>query len=201
MLIATSGFAGSGKDTVAEYLVKRYGYKPIAFADSLKRAIAEIFSWDFEMLLGHTKESREWRERVDTWWAKRLGIPHLTPRWVLQMWGTDLARKNFHNDIWIASVERKLFEMGENVVISDCRFPNEITTIKNAGGKLIRVERGPKPEWYDQAIGYLKSGNTDPKDFSIHISEWGWLLEPADIIIKNDGHLYELYQKVDQILW
>jgi hypothetical protein len=40
----------------------------------------------------------------------------------------------------------------DDVVISDCRFPNEIRAIKQAGGIVVRVVRGPEPEWYDAAV-------------------------------------------------
>jgi hypothetical protein len=48
----------------------------------LKDAVAHVFGWDRTMLEGRTKEAREWREQVDPWWAERLNMPNLTPRWV-----------------------------------------------------------------------------------------------------------------------
>ena len=145
------GFQGSGKDTVADYLVNVHGFRRISFAGTLKDAISCIFGWDRELLEGRTKQSREWREQVDTWWANKLGMPNLTPRWVLQYWGTDVCRKNFHDSIWISSVEHKLANIEDNIVISDVRFPNEIKSIKDSGGLVIRTKRGENPEWYHAA--------------------------------------------------
>ena len=96
MIIGITGLIGSGKDTAADYLCTFHGFKRMSFASALKDAVAIIFNWDRELLEGSTKASREWREQVDEWWAERLNIPHLTPRWVLQQWGTDVARKNFY---------------------------------------------------------------------------------------------------------
>lgn len=80
-----------------------------------------------QFLEGITKEDREWREIVDDWWAKNLDILNLTPRYVLQFFGTDLFRKYFHQDIWIKIIENQLIKLkDENIVITDCRFNNEM---------------------------------------------------------------------------
>ena len=84
MILGVTGLIGSGKDTIADYLVTEHGFKRISFAASLKDAVAAVFNWDRELLEGTTKQSRQWREQVDTWWADRLQMSNLTPRWVLQ---------------------------------------------------------------------------------------------------------------------
>ena len=81
-IISISGLIGSGKDTIAEYLINNHGFKKDSFAATLKDAVAAMFGWDRAMLEGATPETRALREQVDQWWANRLGIPHLTPRWV-----------------------------------------------------------------------------------------------------------------------
>ena len=145
MIIGICGFIGSGKDTIADYLVNLHHFRRESFANSLKDAVAHVFGWDRTLLEGRTKHSREWREKRDDWWSERLGI-EITPRFILQQWGTEVCRKAFHDDIWIASLENKLRTSTDNIVISDCRFPNEIKSIKDAGGMVIRVKRGPEPE-------------------------------------------------------
>ena len=144
-VIGIWGFIGSGKDTAADFLVNFHEFRRESFASALKDAVASVFGWDREMLEGRTKESRAWREQRDDWWSERLGM-NITPRWVLQYWGTEVCRKAFHDDIWIASVENKLRTSMDNIVISDCRFPNEIKAIKQQGGKVIWIQRGPLPE-------------------------------------------------------
>ena len=198
MILGLCGLIGSGKDTAADYLVNFHEFKRESFAASLKDAVALVFGWNREMLEGRTKASREWREQVDKWWAERLGMPDLTPRWVLQHLGTDVLREQFHDDIWIASVENKLRKSVDDVVISDCRFPNEISAIRNAGGRVIRIQRGPDPDWFDLA-------RTHPQHMAehwpeIHASEYSWAGTDFDFVIKNEGSIADLYTQIKNLV-
>jgi len=203
MIVGIAGFIGSGKDTIADYLITFKGFKRMSYAGPLKDAVASIFNWDRELLEGMTKYSREWRDAVDPWWAERLQIPHLTPRWVLQQWGTEVGRRAFHDDIWIASIENQLRHAKDDIVISDCRFPNELKSIKRAGGITIRVNRGANPEWYDAAVQFNR-GNKHAlellKEFNVHASEYSSVGLPYDHYIDNNGSIDDLHRKVDSII-
>ena len=209
MIIGVTGFIGSGKDTVANYLTTFHGYKRISFAGTLKDSVAAVFGWDRDMLEGTTKSSREWREQLDLWWSERLGIPELTPRWVLQQWGTEVCREGFHNDIWVASVENQLRKAKDNIVITDCRFTNEIEAIKIAGGITIRVERGEKPEWYDSAIAYNRGPNSNSlwsisksklDRLKIHASEYSSVGLQHDYYLNNNSTIDDLHTQVESII-
>ena len=203
MIIGICGFIGSGKDTVADYLVNFHEFRRESFANTLKDAVAAVFGWDRTLLEGRTKEAREWREQVDPWWAERLAMPTLTPRWVLQYWGTEVCRRAFHDDIWIASLENKLRTSKDNVVISDCRFPNEIQSIRDAGGKIVWVQRGELPDWYDTAIEANLGHNYAVQDLKmrkIHASETAWVGTDFDTIIDNNRSIDDLYQQAKLIV-
>jgi hypothetical protein len=204
MIIGIAGFQGSGKDTIADYLQNVYGFKRDSFAATLKDAVAAVFGWDRELLEGRTTESRAWRETVDSWWANRLNMPDLTPRLVLQRWGTEVARKSWHDDTWIASLENKLNRAHNDIVITDVRFPNEITAVRNAGGIVIRVVRGPEPEWYDVAIGANAGILPDQellKQLEIHPSEWAWIGTNFDAVLDNNQQgLDNLFTQVKNLV-
>lgn len=208
MIVGFVGFIGSGKDTAADYLCNFHGFRRDSFANTLKDAVATIFGWDRTLLEGRTSESREWREQVDTWWAERLGISNLTPRWVLQYWGTDVLRAGFHDDIWIASLENKMRKTKDNIVISDVRFPNEIEAIHKSDGLVIRIKRGPEPDWYQDALnanaGPKKIGWALGKDhltkLNIHPSESSWVGGKIDHIIENNGSIDELFISLEKII-
>ena len=190
MIIGIAGFQGSGKDTIADYLQNIYGFKRDSFAATLKDAVAAVFGWDRELLEGRTTESRTWREQVDPWWANRLNMPDLTPRLVLQKWGTEVARKSWHDDTWIASLENKLARAHNDIVITDVRFPNEIRAVRDAGGIVIRVVRGPEPDWFESAIAanqQVQSAVAYMQAQNIHPSEWAWIGTRFDAIIDNNA--------------
>lgn len=180
----------------------------MSFAESLKDSVSSIFGWDRELLDGVTRSSRLWREQVDQWWANRLNIPDLTPRWVLQNIGTEVFRNNFHDDIWIASLENKLTKTDDNIVITDCRFKNEIESIRRSSGIVIQVKRGSDPEWYQSAICY----NSGPKNLgwalsrqelelaNIHASEYSHVGLTVDYVIENNTTIDDLNNKVNDLV-
>lgn len=208
MILGVTGFIGSGKDTVADYLCTFHGFKRVSFAASLKDAVSAVFGWDRELLEGSTKTSREWREQKDEWWSNRLQMD-ITPRWVLQYWGTDVLRNHFHTGIWVASVENKLRQTKDNIVITDCRFANEVRAIKDVGGTTMRISRGPKPDWYDDAVSYNKGewGNMSwaiSKERlirqGVHASEYSSVGLDYDYYVDNDGTIDDLHQTIQSIV-
>ena len=207
MIIGFVGFIGSGKDTAADYLVNFHGFRRDSFANTLKDAVAAVFGWDRVLLEGRTKEAREWREQRDEWWSDRLG-KDITPRHILQYWGTEVCRQGFHDDIWIASLENKMRKTGDNIVISDVRFPNEIKAIKSAGGKVVRVVRGADPEWYQDAWN-MNQGPTNMswsiskmrmEQRKIHASETAWIGKGIDLEIDNNGSIDDLFSQIKNLV-
>jgi len=197
MIIAISGLIGSGKDTVADYLVNNHEFRRESFAGNLKDSMCAIFGWDRDMLEGRSKSSREWREQVDPWWAERLGIPHLTPRWILQHVGTDVIRGHFHDDMWLASLENKLRKTDDNIVISDVRFRNEVKMLKSLGAVCVEVIRGDRPQWFEYAL----NGETKKLDtLAIHRSEYDWIGTEFDATLDNNGSLDNLYRQVEGLI-
>ena len=184
MLIGLVGLIGSGKDTVAEHLVEYHGFKRDSFAKSLKDAVASMFNWDRKLLEGSTKKSREWREQPDAFWSERFG-KEVTPRWVLQQFGTEIMRGQMYDSIWIDSCICRY--KGEPTVISDTRFINEIKTIKAQGGKIICVKNGELPT------------QKEMQEKGAHQSEWDWLNSDFDFVIENNGTKEELFEKVDEL--
>lgn len=198
MILGLCGLIGAGKDTAADYLCNFHGFKRESFAGTLKDAVSSVFGWDRELLEGRTKHAREWREEIDPWWANRLNIPNLTPRWVLQQWGTDICRNHFHDDIWISSLENKLRKSEDNIVISDCRFLNEIAAIRNAGGRVVRIKRGPDPYWFAIAKNSIDQMPIQYPD--VHPSEYSWASAEFDIVIENNGSIEDMYTQIKNLV-
>jgi hypothetical protein len=190
MIIGLCGTQGSGKDTVANILISEYGFVKITFASTLKDIVAILFSWPRDLLEGLTEESRLWRETVDDFWSGKLSIPSFTPRKALQMIGTDLFRIHFNNDIWISIVENNIGAMlknnpNTNIVISDCRFANEFTLIKQFPDSHI--------------ITILRENNYSINKLA-HSSETEWVNYNFDAILQNDNSIDDLKSNLKSLL-
>ena len=148
MIIGICGLIGSGKDTVAQTLIDNHNFVKTSFADRLKDAVAVMFNWNRELLDGKTDESRVWREQKDEFWSDETGR-EITPRLVLQEFGTECMRNGFYDGIWVSLTKQHLLQnKNKNFVITDVRFPNEAKMILETGGQVWRVKRGLDPMWF-----------------------------------------------------
>lgn len=219
-LVAINGTIGSGKDTFSQVFIEE-GYQRVSFAETLKDAVSAIFGWNREMLEGNTTELRTIRETPDAYWSSKLERD-VTPRWVLQNLGTDVLRRHFHDNIWVFSLEKKIRDLGDqNIIITDCRFPNEIKMIRENNGTIIEVQR-VLPDWYwdayaynlkterilagyplddemDKAFGITKFRPESMKN--IHSSEYGWVgINRPDFIVENNSTIEAVREQAYTIL-
>ena len=190
-MIGVVGLIGSGKGTVSDRLEQKHNFRKDSFARSLKDAVSSMFNWDRDMLEGKTDQSRAWREKPDVFWSKRFG-KDVTPRWVLQYFGTEVMRQGMHDAIWIDSCMARYD--GKPTVIADTRFENEIKIIREMGGSILLVKRGQDPDWFTDYV----EGNVVPKN--VHLSEYAWAKSEYDHLITNDGTLEDLHSKIDDLI-
>lgn len=140
MIIALTGLAGSGKNTVANMIRLAAGapVAEIAFAEPLKRFCAEVFGFTQQELYGSSAQ-RETPSRHFT----RPDGQALTPRFALQTLGTEWGR-SCDVDVWAKSGIRRAQRAAldcEHVVITDLRFVNEARIVREAGGAVWRIRR------------------------------------------------------------
>lgn len=166
-LIALTGFAGVGKDTVADLLVTHCHFRKLAFADALYGEVATAFGVDVAYLRHPSTKNipiaalAMRRAPRDFLAAVALSVPGLprdvggnlaaewldaarSPRQILQWWGTEY-RRNQQPNYWVQRLALKLHEMARNgacrFVVTDCRFENEAQCIRGAGGVIWQVKR------------------------------------------------------------
>jgi hypothetical protein len=181
MIIGISGYAKTGKDTLGQVLVEKYGFERRAFADKLKEAALAlnpiIFTGRVERLSsivarmgwGEAKEFREVRQ-------------------TLQRMGTEMGREAIDPDIWVTAMENTMRrtitgQVTKNYVVTDVRFMNEANwIIHRQHGKVLRIER--------PGVGPAND----------HISETGLDGYPFSGKIVNDGTIDDLFLKVEWYL-
>jgi nucleoside-triphosphatase THEP1 len=130
-LIALTGYAGSGKSTVARHLVEAHKFTLVKFAGPLKAMMRCLGLGDRE-IEGDLKEK-----------------PHpvlcgKSPRHAMQTLGTDWGRDRIGRDLWVnAGIEatHRALDQGGSVVIDDCRFENEAKAVRQLGGRVFRIHR------------------------------------------------------------
>ena len=188
MIIGLCGLIGAGKGTVADILVDQ-GFKKVSFADKLKDGVSTIFGWDRAMLEGDTDESRQWREQRDDFWSSETKM-EVSPRVVLQLFGTDCMRNGFDDGVWVSLLKKTILDNPGNYVVPDVRFENEIDMLRDIGGEVWEVQRWRTPEWL---IKYEITG-VAPKE--IHPSEWRWIKSRKDEVILNDTNINDLRGQV-----
>ena len=174
IIIGLVGRKQVGKDTVANYLQKRHGFKQYAFASPLKKACQVLYQLTEEQVT-----SNSLKEVVDTRWGK-------TPRQIMQYIGTDIFRTHVDPDFWIRHFRVWLADQGRcNIVVSDCRFQNEVDAVRDAGGIILHIRRNNNHH----------HGTTDG-----HASEQDHNIQNISYTVYNNGTLDSLYAHIEEIL-
>lgn len=105
----------AGKDTAAEFIMKKFGARNIKFADPIYDILAYA--------------------------QQRCGIPQRKDRLFLQFIGTDWARNTINQNIWVDTLLTSVNQEAGNIVVSDARFKNEFEVLKEAGFMVVKIER------------------------------------------------------------
>lgn len=153
-LVSVAGFATAGKDATAKFLVQDWGFTRYAFADILRTA-AEILNPALDVGTGHY-EPLDRLLHIHGWGDAKLIYPSV--RRFLQVMGTEVGRDLLHPNVWVDALFRQIKADGtKRIVISDCRFPNEVVTTLKRGGHVWWIDRpgvGPvNAHISDNAIG------------------------------------------------
>lgn len=172
-VIGIAGRARTGKDTVAEALLRMgaatYRY---SFADPLRAMVRAGFGVDAD----------------DPYWARHKEDPApnfcgRSLRYVLQTLGTEWGREHIGPDVWLQLASDALAVRGAGMIVADVRFGNEAAWIRQSGGLLIHLQRPGVP------------------GVRAHLSECGVARDVSDPLIINDGSIEELYEAVHDVIF
>lgn len=173
-IIGLLGAAGSGKSLATSHLENKYGAVGRALADPLKEIIHRAFDMGGVQLYG----TQEQKETID----ERYNV---SPRWLMQRIGTQGIRYAFGEDIWVEQLLKRA-RHDHLTAVSDVRFVNEATLLREEGAVIIRL------------VNTDRKSKADPT----HASEAEWTLCPYDYEIQHDGKNKEtLLNPLDEICY
>lgn len=184
MLISLSGYAGSGKDSVADVLVAKHGFVKYAWADTLRLAASILNP------IVHSDEHGaiyRYNEVVEEYGYNNAKFKYPEVRRFLQILGTEVGRELISDTVWVdATLKRIRQECSpiDDIVITDTRFINEVRAVKTFMGDAYAV-RVCRP-------GVLAANN--------HASEVELDGFAFDFTLVNDGSLFDLESKVEAML-
>ena len=135
-VVGLAGYARSGKDTAADYLVEHYGYEKVSFSTPMKEAMYRLNP----RITVNELQNTALRVGIDVYGWEGLKDRSPDIRGLLQRFGTEVGREMFGEDFWVDYALNSIVD-GTKVVIADVRYPNEANAIKALGGKVFRVER------------------------------------------------------------
>ncbi len=202
-IICLAGKAQSGKDTMADVLVKKHGYTRIALADPLRELCSSVFRMDYAQFSDSDKKDATMdrlvldfhhvdkvREYVEKTWdievthdaregmEEYYGTEFNTPRDILRTIGTKLLREQVSDTIWLDLAMAKIRKAGGKVVVTDCRFGNERDMFAKCGALLILIQRND-------------DGNSQEHEFNLGTED------EYDVIFDNSGTLYQFQSNID----
>ncbi len=163
--------------------------KSFSFADPLKVISIQLFGLTEQQCYGTDEDKNT---PINLKWENMLGVGDksgfMTAREFLQYFGTNVCRK-IKDDIWVESCIGRMLTSGtELAIVPDIRFPNEVESIQQAGGKVIRLTRSPHEDSHSSEIALDNYEGfdhvIDNKNMTIDetnmellkvLREWGWL--------------------------
>ena len=188
MIIGIDGYAGAGKDTVADVFVK-VGFAKISFADALREAVVHSTGFPMNTFIDRETKDKLFLEpyilsteiltkfclylgysgKISDVLNKFSGEEIKSPRHLLQLLGTEVGRNMLSQTIWLDKYDEKRQGLGL-VVTPDCRFSNERNHIRKLKGLVWLIQRkGTKPK-------------------GKHISELDkWPKSRYDVVVQNVG--------------
>jgi len=177
MIIGLSGYAQTGKDTIADHLVKHYGFTRVAFADPIREALYKLnpkirLAESSGVSLAHAVDSVGWDS-----------VKVLSPdvRELLQRMGTEVGREIFGENFWVDQAMQKALQH-DKAVITDVRYPNELKAVLEASGRVWRVVKDS-----------VKAVNIHPSETSLDDYQF-------EYIIFNNDTIESLYESVDDFM-
>lgn len=198
-----SNFPRSGKSTIAKFLVERYGYTKVSFADPLRGICADVL---LRMGLSHT--AIDYYLNVDK--SAIIQGTNVSGRQLMQFTGTQYLRHQLTPDYsakaWAKTVEDLQAQGCHRIVCDDLRYPNELALLRSYYACTIGITRRvakPKKWIAPHAIGPIinKIPGLNQLFYPYHCSDNQLKMDDMNFVVPNNGTVEELqYDVVAEVL-
>lgn len=194
-VIALSGYKGSGKDTVADYLVAEHGYIKKQFASRLKDLVSDMYGVPRYVLDDPAMKEMplhnlpaiptdQFTGVIHRLLSSELSSGFWTPRALCILEGS--TRRSVHSNYWTTTVVNDILQASSSkYVISDVRYKSEVDTLRMLipGIRILRVTRpGNDPSTRDPS----------ERDLDTYTG--------FDGIVENSGTREELHERINRML-
>ena len=198
LIVALSGWKGSGKDSVAKFMVEEHGFKRIAFADVLKDMVAETYKiprsymddiqYKESALLNMPvrpvdKFSKMITEFMHKEFAPVDGSLYWSPRALCILEGS--IKRSADPDYWVSRALSKANDPHGKYVITDVRYRSELTKLE----ELVSQSKSKDELITVRVKRFDDSPSTDPSERDLDNTA-------MDVVIPNYNSLDHLKSKV-----
>lgn len=193
LLIGIGGKLASGKDTAADHLVSKHGFVKIGMSDPLHEAMATLNP--IISTTGDGGETRTYNEATKKFGYNGAKAEYPEYRRLLQVFGTELARNLFGEDVWVEqarSTIEHLMGLGLDVVVTGIRYPNEAEMIRSLGGRAWWIVRPTdEPESHHASENSVDSGDFDIALLNFAtLKDFGETVDRSLELTFNPNHIY-----------
>lgn len=194
IIVGITGKARHGKDSIADRLVAKHGFKKMSFAAPLKAVL-----YTMNPIIGfdvyRPQQTIDLRTALSRYGENGVKKVYPEYRKLLQRLGTEGIR-SIDDEFWVRAALKEVAKEPKDarIVFTDCRFPNEATAIRFSGyfQKYVLPLPDATTEVWTVHRDIAPLPGEQPHESEEHVGNMG-----EEVVIDNNGTIADLNHIVD----